>query len=195
MALFTVAEARAFDRGQLADATVYPDAAISAQADSIARQFRDITGRDWVPTQYVEYADGSGKALLTLEHWPVASVSAVSIYESGAWTALTADELAQVEPVREVGIIRRGGVWPPGSHNVQVTYVAGEEVVPAPIKRAALLLCVEQLAKSNLTGRETSYSDGTLSYQLATPGANWGWWTGVPEVNAILAQYTGSAVR
>jgi len=188
-ALFSVAEARAFDRGQLADSTRYPDAAIEWGREAVAGIIAAVTGREWVDKAVTETVDGSGAALLSLSRLPVASVTGVSVYDGSTWVDLDADELAALEVVPDSGILRRDAVWPAGLANVRVSYVAGAAEVPAPLKYAALRLVVELAARTNLTGRETAYSDGQLSYQLATPGANWGWWTSLPEVNAILALY------
>jgi hypothetical protein len=191
--LFTLAEARAFDKLQLANATDYPAATIYAKADEIAERFERICGVAFLPKLYVEYLSGDGTATMLLSaHNPLAEsaprpVEMYAVTVDG--TALTATELASV--YADTGGLTHyvGGPWSTASpHNIKAKYYAGWSVVPFDIKRAALIVAVNELPPDNISDRVTSFSDGSANYQMVTAGVR-GAATSLPEVNAILQRY------
>ena len=196
MALFSVAEARAFDKGQLAE---FESADITAAEVRINAQFTRICAVAFEPTNVTdEYHDGSGTALLMLDcHNPLREMPARPVTLTGAsvdGTALTTDDISTTD--YDVGmavyadrLVRRGDVWEAGSQNVAVSYTHGYLAVPEAIKRAALLVCLSEMLTSDLARAATSYSDGEASYTLYTPGSNRGFEYALPEVNAILGQF------
>jgi hypothetical protein len=173
-ALFTVSEARAFDKEQLASGTDYPDAAIIAKEAEIREWFCKIFGVDFVPTTHTaEVHDGDGSNYLILD-WPrISAVSAISI----DGVALTAAELSTtdysaglaIDPVQPM-ITRRSGTFRAGFSNVAVTYVAGHGTVPERIKRAALQLCLDELRHGNLPSNAADYESEGLSIQFRADG-------------------------
>jgi hypothetical protein len=195
-ALFTVAEARAFDGGVLANATTYPDATIIAAEARIRQTFSSPLVCDvaFIPTVEADEAqDGGGARTLVLNHSKLISVSAASI----DGVALTAAQLSETDyssglaVYREEGYIaRRSGCWMAGRLNCLVTYSHGWAAVPADVKRAALMLLVAQLPKSVSSNMATRFSDDSGSYDLFQPSGNPGYWYAIPEVNAILRLYS-----
>ena len=190
--LFTVAEARAFDSARLANVTDYTTGAIEECETRIREFFAHVCGVSFVPViETLEIHDGSGTRDIMLDHPRVTSVSAANI-DGVALTAgdlLTTDYDAGLAIDAKTGVIsRRNNTWDAGESNVTVTYTHGYAAVPTAVKRAALILCVNQMQASNLSDRVTNYSDATGSYQLSYAGPA-PHWTGIPEVDAVLAEY------
>jgi hypothetical protein len=173
-ALFSTAEARAWDKLQLQDTDDYPDATIIAKEAEIRDWFGRIFGVDFVPTTHTaEVHDGDGSNYLIL-NWPrIQSVSAISI----DGVALTAAELSTtdysaglaIDPVQPI-ITRRSGTFTAGFSNVAVTYVAGYATVPERVKRAGLQLCVDELRASNLPSNAAGLDSEGLSIQFRADG-------------------------
>jgi hypothetical protein len=165
--LFTVAEARAFDKGQLDDET-YTSAAIIAKEAEIRAFLTRVCGVDFIPTTHTdEYHSGDWSHVLMLD-WPlVTSVAAVSYREDATWTAFTADELADLQ-VSDTGLLyREDAVWPSGVRNLRVTYAAGHASVPAEIKAAALRVAVAEMPTSNVPFSAESYEAGGMDVSYA----------------------------
>ena len=108
-ALFSVAEARAFDKAQLASTTDYPNASIIAKEVEIRAFLARVCGVDFIATTHTdEYHDGDWSHTLMLD-WPlVTAVTAVSYREDATWTAFTADELADLQSLRHRHPLPRG---------------------------------------------------------------------------------------
>jgi hypothetical protein len=189
--LFTVAEARAFDKAQLAD-TAYSDAAITAKEAEIREWFTKVCGVAFLPTTATdELHDGDSTNTLLLD-WPrPITVSAISI----DGTALTATELLTTDysaglAVYPTGkLVRRSGVFTRGEQNVLVTYSHGHATVPALIKDAALRIAVVEIPTSSLGMSTDAYdSDGqTINFALGD-GFNDNW-SRIPEVRRAIRMY------
>jgi hypothetical protein len=139
---------------------------------------------------------GTGTQEIMVPDVKVTAVTACSIYDSsGTLTeALDSDDIADLA-IYPYGVIRRRsrGAFNWGSRNVTITYTHGWTSIPADLKRAALMLAMNQLTTSNLSDRTTSYSDGSMNYQLSTAGriSGDGWIQpfGLPEVDTTLRRY------
>lgn len=176
-ALFTVAEARAYDKAQLASATDYPSATIIAKEAEVRAFLTRICGVDFIPTAHAdEYHDGDGGCALLLD-WPkVTSITAASLRSGVTWTPLTADELAALHVAESGVLVSEGGHWPRGVGNVKVSYVAGHAAVPPEIKDAALRWCVGGLPTSNVPFAAESYDAGGIDVSYASgDGFNDAW--------------------
>jgi peptidoglycan/xylan/chitin deacetylase (PgdA/CDA1 family) len=193
LALFTVAEARAFANAVLANTTDYATAAITDKADEILERFERRCGVRFVPASVTETLSGDGTSTLYLgQHNPVLErprrpvvVSAVTV----DGTALTATELLEVFCDCDGMMHRNGSYWPATEpHNVVVTYTVGWATVPYEIKRAALMVCVNEMPTNNWSDRATSVSDGVLNAQLLTEGVR-GAVSSIPAVNDTLKTY------
>jgi hypothetical protein len=192
-ALFTVAEARAFDDAQLATVADFPSATIIAKEAEIREWFGRIFGVDFITTAHTdEYHDGDGDSVLLLD-WPrVQSVTAASYRVPGAttWTALTATELGLCQFDRLGRLVWECGCWPDGMRTAKVSYTAGHATVPARIKRAALQLCVEELVSSNVPYDATSFDAGGGSYSIARADGYADQWLRTPDGMAAYRAYS-----
>jgi hypothetical protein len=197
MALFTVAEARAFDRQQLANTTTYPDAAITAGEARIREDFTRICGVAFEPTTTTVVLDGARGPLL-LPYPLVTAVTAVEERASGSasWTAL--GTVGTDYLYGDAGVLTyEVGTFPRGTRNVRVTFTHGYAAVPGPIKRAALLVLIDQLVPSNLDPRATAQVNELGSFRLAVAGGRIGGernWYGIPEVDRVLNTYRFTGV-
>ena len=202
--LFTIGEARAFAGGKLADADTYPDAAINGGHDAIRADFEEILGVALAPTEVTTVLDGDPEALpgdryrwplvreLVLPHQEVGAVTAVYTREAGTdtWMPLSVEQLVAVRATADGRLVREGAGWPPGVQNVRVAYSHGLASVPLPLKRAALVVLVDQLVASDVTERSTAYTDQTgQTYRLATAGMGGSAWYGLPAVDSVLARF------
>jgi hypothetical protein len=194
-ALFSIDEARAFGRGQLADPAKYEDEVIEAEERSIRQRFERIAGVAFVQRTDTELLDGR----FSYEIWasqrnpaiesPPRPIAVTAAAIDGL--AFTDDELADLVTYPGGLLVRRlnlwAGVWP-NRRNVSITYSHGWQEVPLPIRRAALMVCCDELVASDLSSLTTGYSDATTTYTFvasATPKH----WFRIPEVNAILNDY------
>lgn len=197
MALFTVAEARAFDKGQLADEAKYADAAIQAEAARIAELFANVCGVAFEPTTTTVVLDGSGRDILFLPHRRVRAVTSVETRDGATWTAFDADALADLVVLSSDALLREAlGVWPLGRQNVRVTYTHGYESVPAEIARAALRLAASPmgLIASNTPDGATMIESDAGTFTVATAGQARNPFslraiTGLPSVDEVLYRY------
>ena len=116
-------------------------------------------------------------------------MGSIRIRSGATWTALSADELADVI-VYPRGLLYREtlGVFPAGRRNVEVVYEHGIQPVPAEIRLAGLRLLRDQLVKSPLDDRATSQAGEFGTFSLATAGRN-GSYFGLPLVDEVLNRY------
>lgn len=189
MPLFTVEEARAFEyqgEKQLADAAKYPDELIEATAERIAQRFARICGVSFLPITSEEVIDGAGYDVLALPDERVIGVGAVERWDGDTWVA--AEDGYRLIPGGL--LIYNARHWPRGKANLRVTYTHGYEEVPLPIKRAALILAVNDLRSSNVSDRATQQTNDFGTYNLAVPGWREGQSLGLPIVDSTLADYS-----
>ena len=198
--LFTLTEARAADRMQLADSSIYTDAALDEARSRIEDDFQDICGQSFIPRYVFEHYDGRGTQFFMLRHWsdnaPDVVVRSIDYRTIGTltWTAFTPSELSDVF-VDNTGLLRRelGVPFWLATQNVRIGYEYGYKQVPLAIKRAALRLLVSSTAagqvSTNLPERATSFATADGTFRLATPGMR-GSWYGLPEVDAVLARFS-----
>lgn len=193
MALFSTEEARAFDRGQLSDPEVYPDADIEAMEALINDLFYEICGVRFEPTTEADVlVDGSGSDTIWVPHHRLQSVTACTVYDSTGAVSETFDaaDLADLAVYPVGRIVRRSGDWfLAGQRNVKLTYVHGWATTPPAIKRAALRLCIDELVPSDVSRRVTQMADGEMRYNFSVPGRGRTEWTGIPVVDTVLRTY------
>lgn len=192
--IFTPAEAKAFrHQGQTPLASGYTDAELQAVADQITEDFAQICGVSFVPVTVTdEVLAGSGDGVLILPHPQVTAVTAAArrYWQDTTWTDLTTDELATLI-VEAAGVVHwPGNVWPHGAGRVKVTYTHGYASAPAQIKRAALILAVNDLLSSNVSDRATQQTNENGTFNLAVPGWGSNQPYGIPIVDATLARYS-----
>jgi hypothetical protein len=180
--LFTIAEARAFDGGALSSATRYPTEVIEQARARITDWFQELCGVSFIPRGITTVLDGSGRDTLLLSDLRILRVRSVETRAGGTWTALSPEDLDDVQPgwgqlIRDVR-----GIWPSGRRNVRVRYEHGQ------IRRAALLTVRHDLVSTDLSARATQIVHQTGTEYLWTPGLR-GSSVSLPEVHAILEKY------
>ena len=190
--LFTVAEARAFDKGgvkPLALAADYPDPMLVAARDSISDDFQRICGVAFESHAATAILDGNGNDELLLPHRRTTALTGVATREVGgsAWT----DRGTAGYLLRENGLLiaETASVFPAGRRNVRATYVHGHAVVPGPIARAALMVAVARLVPSNIDWRAIEEANQFGTFRLAAAGLREAAHYGIPEVDAILERF------
>lgn len=200
--LFTVEQARAFDKKQLADATKFSDSAIVEARDRITDAFEQICGLAFVPRYRRVTLDGptvghvylhalsTTPGAILLPDLLVTRVRAVETRSATTWTAFTTEDLADVV-IEPGGVLRRElrGGWPLGRAAVRVAYEHGYAAPPLDVQRAALLLATNQLVPSNLPERALSQATEVGTFRLATAGYGRNNWFGIPSVDAVLEQH------
>jgi hypothetical protein len=187
--LFTLAEARAYDGGALANSATYPDADILAARDRIADAFAEICGVTFGARYAREVLDGDGSESVRVSSHRALAVRSIRIRSGATWTAFSTEELADVI-VYPRGLLYREtlGTFPAGRRNVEVEYEHGVQPVPAEVRLAALRLLRDQLVKSPLDDRATSQAGEFGTFALATAGRN-GSYFGLPLVDEVLKRY------
>lgn len=213
--LFTVAEARAFDKAQLASATKYPEAAIEEARGRIADAFAAICGVQFAPRYRRVVLDGQvpqsqwgyGLATDPFLQLPLASglalpdprVTALRSVETrvlgqASWVALTGDDLADVILLPEGVIYRESrGIWPYGRQNVRVGYECGYPQPPFDIRRAALILLVDQLIARDIPQNAVLQVSDLGNFRVAVAGER-GSYFGLPLVDSVLDLYARQRV-
>lgn len=187
MALFTVADARAFPyQGQtpLASSSAYSDDLISAAADRITEEFAAICGVAFAPTARTVTFDGDYTSELYLPDPLVTAVTTVETWTGSTWQTFS----GTARVLDERTLYYDGGIWPFGRAQVRVTYTHGYDTPPAAIVRAALILCVDQLTGSNVSDRATQQTNENGTFNLAVPGWRTNQYYGLPVVDSVLAR-------
>jgi hypothetical protein len=194
--LFSLAEARAFDKGQVANTALYSDATVAAKEAAIRARFERIIGTALLPTAHTEYYDGDGSSKLYLAHhnpWleatprPVTLTSVTTIASDDTETAFTASELSNVVKYPHK-LVRRSGAFASGYRNIKVVYTTGYVTCPADIKMAALLACVQELVPTNIPSSVTDGMDGTINWSRVKDPAR-GRWYGNESIDAVLREH------
>lgn len=192
--LFTVAEARTFDKGQLANASKYPDAAIEQARERIGARFERIAAVSFIPRYKVVTLDEHDRTTLPLPDLRILRVRSVEWRSRGAttWQAYDAGQLADVQADVRTGVLRREMsffTWTGAYQNVRVGYEYGYAQPPEPIREAALWALLGTLIPTDLGDRSTSVSNEAGTFRLATPGYGRNSWYGLPRVDALLTDY------
>jgi len=205
--LFEVADARAFDKRQLANATNFPDAAILAARTLITERFERICKVSFVPRYRFRAISGADWFEFQLPDQPITAIRSIATRAPGAsaYVPYSAAQLAALDSDLATGIVTRGSMYYGTSLyselrlpslTVQVGYEYGYAQPPEPIRRAALIAVVNQLVLTNISERTTSWSDpsGAGTFRMATPGMGRNSWFGIPNVDAVLSDYMESTV-
>lgn len=193
--LFTVAEARTYDKRQLENATVYPDALIESAEAAIRERFERIIGVALEPATVTEYYDGDDTPVLYLRHHnsrivgePVEVSEVVLIYSDGSELALDLGEIVAYADK----IVRRWSTWPSGQQNIRVTYTHGYKSAPAEIKAAALQALLlpppDGLVPSSAPSTAYEGTEGQIKWtRIKDPDR--GRWFGHEAVDSVLRDY------
>lgn len=194
--LFSLAEARAFDKGQLSNTVLYSDATVTLKEAAIRARFERIIGTAFLPTTHTEYYDGDGTSTLYLAHhnpWleptprPATLTSVTVIATDDTETAFTASELSDVVKYPDK-LVRRSGVFASGHRNIKVVYVTGYVTCPADIKAAALQACAQELVPTNIPSSVIDGADGAINWSRVKDPAR-GRWYGNEAIDAVLREH------
>lgn len=115
---------------------------------------------------FEEEIDGNDHRYISLENFPITSVSSVTI--NG--TDITPD---QYVVKKKIGVLARlrndiisginynryNPIWPSGDCNIQVTYTAGLDEIPPDLEHACILF-VMSFYKSDVANFSTTFTDG-----------------------------------
>ncbi len=194
--LFSVAEARAFDKAQLTSVSLYSDATITAKEITIRAKFEREIGVALAPTASTEYHDGDGTDTLYLDHHNPRAVSTPSpltvssitvIATDDTETAFTATELADVVKYSNK-LVRRSGTFTRGSRNILVVYTHGYTTPPDDLKTAALYAVAQELIPTSVPSSVIDGSDGQINW-LRTKDPERGRWYGNEAIDAVLREH------
>lgn len=192
--LFEIGELRDMD-SSLSSSTTYTPAQIRKARDEATQRIETAAQVPFSRRVKRDTLSGDGTTRLMLDDTDIIEVLSVQIFGEDVGVDLldedfTAVELADVEiDAKEGVLVRTDHDWPEGHDNITVEYEYGYQTTPGPVRRAAMLLAIEALVPSSLPPRATSQSTdlGDFRISLANPDA--GRDTGIPEVDAVIAQY------
>lgn len=200
--IFSVADARAYDKHFLDNTAQYTDAVIAAKEVAIRTKFERIIGVALITTSSTEYYDGDGTSELYLAHhmpWsaatpsPVTLTSVTVIASDNTETAFTVAELADVVKYPHK-LVRRSGTFPRGHRNIKVVYSHGFVTCPEDIKQAALQVATLAPPDGLIPSPVTSYATGGTD---ENGQVNWarvkdpsrGRWYGHESIDSVLRDY------
>ena len=182
---FSIAEAREFDNAAMGDTSRYPASVIAAGRELVEDHIEYLCGVAFVPRATRVVIDGTDDSVLVALTRPREILSA-SIDD----VALTSGQLANIAIYPEGRLVYPS--WIAGELNVKIHVVHGHDEPPEPIKRAALILLRNRLVASNIDDRAVAFTDELGTRQLAVAGRR-GQPTGIPDVDAAIAQYSERA--
>lgn len=183
MAIITTADFRAFlDLGTEED-----EARLAFFVNGASGYLVDATGRDWQQvTRTNELHRGTGTEYLTLRHYPLVSLSALT--DDGIVFDVANPKIVDFYKP-SVGIIVRtdGRCWTRSlRRQISVSYVGGPSAVPSALTLAALDLAAFVY---QTTGGRTSAGDSGVSVNFKEVAAL----CDLPTVKSVLDQYSDVA--
>jgi len=178
--LFTQADLRATD-AVLTDQTTYPDALLIEARENAEQRFEEAARVSFTQRGERFYLDGTGTVDVTV---PRAELHALIACTANGVTVAPTD----VKVYRH-GTLRRINGWPTLPQSVMVLVEHGYRTVPSPVRRAGLLYARSVLLRSALeqSDRATAVFTDIGGYRLSLAGRDGP--TGLPEVDAVLAQF------
>lgn len=188
--LFEIHELRAYN----SDVT---EARFSAAAVRLAREIaterlEKIAMVAFSPRQRRVLLSGTGTESIMVPDVYITDVVAATLWESqiGADDSdeLTPTEVGDVVVDRDAGLLIRtdGDLWHEGTQNIEIDYVHGYEITPDPVKRATMILAVEQLVSSGTPARATSQATDIGDFRISVANMDLGRYTGIPDVDAVI---------
>ena len=158
--IITLAEMRSFLG--LPDSMTTKNELLVDLIDSYNDEIEQYLGVTMINTSYSEYYDGNGTDCLFLKHYPIGTI-----------TTLTIDSTAQVENTdfykyADEGKIKlKSGVFTKDIHNVYIVYTAGwgatRSAVPKPLK-LALKKWVMRVWKAEVIDFSTRFDESSLAH-------------------------------
>lgn len=188
--LFEIHELRAFDPA-IADDTRYTAEEIRIARDNATERLEAAAMVALTTRRKQITISGYGSTHLLVPDTEVTSFIGATYLEEvvGADTEddFSANEILDVEISGYGSLVRTdGNVWQTGFNNYVVEYEHGLNPTPAPWKRAAMILAVENLVHQALPYRATSQSTDLGEFRISVANPTIGRDTGIPEVDAII---------
>jgi hypothetical protein len=186
--LFTIAQARNFDKQQLSSAAGFNAAVIEEARARITDAFERVCGVSFIPRYKRVTLHGTDAQTLILPDLFVTRIRSFETRTSGTvtWTAFTSTELADLFVTDYGELFRESlGIIGTGYRNVRVGYEYGFAQPPLEISRAALKVLVSQAVSTNLPERATQQVDEFGTFRLVMAGDPKHPF-GIPEVDAVL---------
>lgn len=139
-------------------------------------------GWTYVPRYAYETVNAPAYGNLYLSHQPLRALRSVETRSGTTWTTVTTgyyDYSANA---------LTGYSWPYGYRNVRVGYEYGEDYPPQDVSDAAALWAKTRLVQGPVDDRELQrfIGDTGAVVSLSTPGRG-GSWSGIPDVDAVIA--------
>ena len=182
--LFEIGDLRALDTA-LANTTTYPAETIRAARVNAEERIEKAAALAFAQRGARAILTGDYTTRLVLPHVEVRAILGVSIDGE----ELTENELDELELIEADGVLVHPTGWPTMTNGILVDYIHGLEVVPAPVKRATMLLAFEALVPSSTSPRATSQSTDLGEFRISIANYDAGRETGIPEVDAVIASF------
>lgn len=147
--------------------------------DGVSAAVEAYIGRSLWAADYVERYDGNGKDRIVLDNYPVLSVSSVKINgaDVGGW------DFANWLLMRQEGFTR-------GLRNVEVSYRAGYEYMPADIREAVMIIAMQRMNEIENKGVQSKTLAGeTIAFSTFSNSGGM-----PPSAFAILNEYKRKGV-
>ena len=187
--LYTEPDLRVFYGSDL-DAATYSDAQLAEARERITTEFEQICSVSFTRRWRRENLSGDGTYLLRVERPYISSVVTATVGGTDVSSTVSADPFLPY-------LHRTSGTWNRATttdpFNVDVSYVHGHATVPPDVKRAAMILARQQLAK-DVTGQgipetASSWNDSTGQYVSFAANDQTERWYGIPAVDTALRRY------
>lgn len=179
--LFTINQARALSA--LASTTTYPTAKIIEARTMVETALEDACEVAFVPRYGKVTVSGYGLSTIRL---PARVRSIRSVKLDGV--AVSSTDLATIRTL-PTGEVYFPSYWTRGFANYVIAFEHGHDYPPPRVSQAALTWAKAFLVKGPIDDRTTSMSTDDGTFSLATPGLR-GSFTGIPEVDAVINQYS-----
>lgn len=155
------------------------DAYFQTLLDGVSAAVEAFIGRKLEAADYVERYNGNGKNRLVLEQWPVISVLSVKIngrvvddWDFDNW------------------LLIRHACFSQGIRNVEVSYRAGYETLPADIQEAILIIATQRMNEIENKGVQSKTLAGeTIAFSTFSDSGGM-----PPSAFAILNEYKRKGV-
>ena len=154
------------------------EALLQDALDAATQACIDYMNRDLLSQSFTETLSGKGSDILPVNNFPVTAIASLAIDDVAIdLTTLT---------FKDAFIRRKTGVFPYGTWNVAVTYTAGRDEVPAPVKQA-----VRYTLKAMWDARGTDQNTTGEYYQGIMSGTFWPGGPGAvpPQAMTLLNDY------
>lgn len=179
--LFTLAQARALK--PLDNTTDYPTARIVEARTMVETALEDACGVAFVPRYERRLVSGNGRSVLMLVP-RLRAIRSVSIDDADI--GVTATGTIRVLPTGEAYY---PAWWDVGIGNLSVAFEHGHDYPPPRVSQAALLWTRSFLVRGPIDDRTTQMTTDDGTSILSVPGQR-GAWVGIPEVDAVIQQYS-----